>query len=464
MKGVACFASSTSVLSHPLIWRQVDQGSAFRVQHAREEQEEEDISWDQVLQRIDAGTPGAGVERQQEREAVRQATLQAAARARAEAEVEAQAVARLHQATPMRSIDTSPSTPQEGAGLTQRVFDQVPPSPPQDVAAAHPALEPPAPTELPTVPSSSAQLPQVAARAQQDSTAKQQKSPPPTSAQPLLGCTSQGPAILVLCIAVGLVAVLFGTARDPLGGIDGADTAATNNLGIEPAGEDLNSCNAALGRLQQELAASVAEIARLNKESQDCTSTPTVQCGEAAHLPGILFNQSRHSDVIFSFLGAPGVKMFANRQVVALASQELASLLGLGDSQDNAPSASASKLELPAAVEPAAMTLLLEHIYTGMLPSPAALAVVFQAYAAAHRFHLQKLSDHLAGVALKGITADTAASFLTLLHKQDGGGSELHDKMMLYIVEHKEEVVKSNGFEALSSHPNLLLAVAKALA
>ena len=40
---------------------------------------------------------------------------------------------------------------QEGAGLTQRVFDQVPPSPPQDVAAAHPALEPPAPTELPTV-------------------------------------------------------------------------------------------------------------------------------------------------------------------------------------------------------------------------------------------------------------------------------------------------------------------------
>ena len=68
------------------------------------------------------------------------------------------------------------------------------------------------------------------------------------------------------------------------------------------------------------------------------------------------------------------------------------------------------------------------------------------------------------------IRPDTAAQLLLELYLDDmeslapGERSVMQDKVMDYIVSHKEEVTQSQGFDAFSQYPELLMAVTRAVA
>jgi len=181
-----------------------------------------------------------------------------------------------------------------------------------------------------------------------------------------------------------------------------------------------------------------------------------------------LLERRAHSDVILTFDGQEET-LHANRQVLAITSPELASLVGLS-SENVGPTSSAISVSLPQGVTRESIQDLLKYAYKGELPHPAHARAVSSGYSTARRYGVEAIERHMSEMMEVMIRPETAAQLLLELYLDDeaslgpGERSAMQSRVMEYIVGHQEEVTQSRGFDAFSKYPELLMAVTRAVA
>jgi len=164
-----------------------------------------------------------------------------------------------------------------------------------------------------------------------------------------------------------------------------------------------------------------------------------------------MLNNSRFADVKFVVQGQP---IYGNRQFLAMRCEGFANMF---EAQKNTGEFIINEKDCTYD----AFLTVLEYLYTddiGNFP----VNSIAQIFTVAKLYGVDTLKVHCASQIQHCVTPENAADMLIMM--QDAGSKEMMSYCLNFIVQNREKVIVTKGFEELSKHPVLLMEVAKGFA
>jgi len=164
-----------------------------------------------------------------------------------------------------------------------------------------------------------------------------------------------------------------------------------------------------------------------------------------------MLNNSRFADVKFIVQGQP---IYGNRQFLAMRCEGFAKMF---EQQKNTGEFIINEQDCSYD----AFLTVLEYLYTGEIAN-FPVNSISQVFTVAKVYGVDALKVHCASQIQNAVNPENAAQMLVMM--EEAGSKEMKQFCLDFIVANRESVIVTPGFETLSTHPTLLMDVAKGFA